>query len=508
MVQLAFIKRNTYQDSVRLMRLTERVKRVQGVVRAMAIMGTENNKFTMSRAGFDVSLMKEAKPNDILFLVEAQSQSDAQSAWELYQNALGEHKEGDSSTSSRTVSVHRAAKLLKGANLALISVPGNYAPYEAYKALREGLHVHIFSDNVSLEDEIRLKELGRREGLLVMGPDCGTSIINGVPICFANEVARGTIGIVGASGTGIQEVSVLIDKLSAGVSHAIGVGGRDLTDEVGGITSLMALDLMETDPETHTIVLLSKLPGTKTLDRLTEKIRDISKPVVLCFLGVNPQNLHGVKHFTDTLEGAALEAVKLSRGNKHSGGLAFSSAESESENALLSKLPATRKYIRGLYSGGSLASETFYILKKYIEGVHFNPQSTPSMHAIVDMGSDEFTQGRPHPMIDPSYRTERLLKEWNDPEVAIILLDVVLGYGSHENPAAPLADSVIRAREKYNDNVIVIASVCGTERDPQQLSAQETQLREAGVLVYPTNARAAEAAVHYLSICRERSQIQ
>ncbi len=508
MVQLAFIKKNSYQDSVKLMRLTEQIKKAPGVIRAAAIMGTENNKATVSRAGFDHSLMKEAKPNDILFLVEAENESDAQSAWASYQAALDEHTQADSSIASGAISVRKAKKLLNDANLVLISVPGNYATYEAYRALREGMHVHIFSDNISLENEIKLKKLGHEKGLLVMGPDCGTSIINGVPICFANEVARGHIGIIGASGTGIQQVSALIDRLGAGISHAIGVGGRDLTDAVGGITSLMALELLEEDPETQTIVLLSKLPGTQTLDRLMEKVENLSKPVILCFVGVNPESLKGAKHFAETLEEAALKAVRLTTGRQDCEKLTFRNngdTETAFEEAIILEIPEERKYIRGLYSGGSLAGEAFYILKKNLEAVEFNSGATSAAHAVIDMGDDEFTQGRPHPMIDPSYRAERLFEEWQNPEVAVILVDIVLGHGSHENPAAPVAEAVTRARKHHGDKVIVIASVCGTDKDPQGLLSQETLLKDAGVLVCPTNALAAETAGRLLHIRQERS---
>src|SRR5580704_9603583 len=96
----------------------------------------------------------------------------------------------------------------------------------------------IFSDNVPIAEEASLKHEARERGLMVMGPDCGTAIIGGVPLAFANAVPRGDIGIIGASGTGIQEVSTLIARAGRGVRHAIGTGGRDMHAEVGGLTTL------------------------------------------------------------------------------------------------------------------------------------------------------------------------------------------------------------------------------------------------------------------------------
>jgi len=497
------VRKNSYQDSVKLMRISQLVKASPGVLGASAIMGTDNNKRTLIRGGFDPALMTGAGPSDILVLVDASTEELAEGALDRYFALLDENAAtgADRKTAVRTMKAACAA--LSGANIAFISVPGEFAAYEAHKALRAGLHVHLFSDNVPIEDEIRLKELGRRLGLLVMGPDCGTALIGGAPLGFANVVARGPIGIVGASGTGVQQVAVLVDRCGSGISHAIGLGGRDLSDRVGGISALMALDALEQDQATRVIVVISKPPESATGEKILKRIRACGKPVVVAFLGGDPALLKSAEHGAETLEEAARMALELAGVQRPPG--------EEAEARLLALIDGRPKVgaregssLRGLFTGGSLAEEARLILAAMLGPLQSNGSKNPAWmvagsdllegDAIIDMGDDEFTVGRPHPMIDPSYRAERLFKEWSDPRVAVILCDLVLGYGSHPSPATPVAEAVERARSVYGDVVTVVASVCGTEGDPQGLSAQEAILREAGVLVLPTNAQAARAA--------------
>lgn len=515
------IKRDCYQDSVRLMQITDQVKALPGVIRAAAIMGTESNKLTLERAGFDMVLMAQARPNDVLFLVEGEDESLVKAALSRFQAMLDEQVNRSGSDDGPR-SAGSAGLVLSGANLALISVPGQYAAYEASKALRAGMSVQIFSDNVSVEQEVRLKKLGQRLGLLVMGPDCGTSIIGGVPLGFANAVARGPVGIVGASGTGIQQLSVLIDRLGSGISHAIGVGGRDLSDAVGGLSAGIALDMLAADEQTKVIILVSKPPGERTGKSLIEKVRQYAKPVVIAFLGGDPSIVAQEKHVAANLEQAAAMAVALAAGEIASADFGAGSSEQLSDRDALFNLargkPGSRKYLRGLFTGGSLADEAMLVLERRLGHIYSNTHFDQALrvagvrkgsgHTVIDFGDDEFTQGRPHPMIDPSYRAERLAAEWADPEVAVILCDVVLGYGSHHDPAGVLADSVRLARSLNGDEVTVIASVCGTEGDPQVLSVQQTALREAGVLVFPTNALAAAAAGLIALHCCERGSFR
>jgi FdrA protein len=500
------VRRNSYQDSVKLMQLTRAVRDTPGVVRAAAIMGTANNKATLARGGFAANLLEPAGPNDLLLIVEGQDEETVETALARYQSLLDADGVNGVAAGPAVRSIASAVAQLPGANLALISVPGEYAAYEAVKALRAGLHVQVFSDHVSVEDEVNLKRLGRELGLLVMGPDCGTSLIGGTPIGFANVVRSGPIGIIGASGTGIQELSVRVDQFGSGVSHAIGLGGRDLSDEVGGIAATAALDAFEADEATRVVILTAKPPGPKTGRAIAERVRSYPKPVVLAFLGGDASLVDGVAHVATDLEEAARMAVALAAPDAAPGAAsAFElDAVARERGPGLGKGGDERRFIRGLYTGGGLAYEALLVLADRVGPVSSNVApdpvwriagtARPDGHAVIDMGDDEFTVGRPHPMIDPDQRAERLIAEWADPTVAVILCDVVLGYGSHASPAAPLADAVRTARRVHGDGVTVVASVCGTENDPQRLSLQRQLLRDAGILVAPTNAAAARAA--------------
>lgn len=497
---------NRYQDSVKLMKITQEIKAMPGITRATAIMGTENNKATLVRGGFEAALMHSAGSSDILLIVEGESPALIQAAFTNYQKLLDEQVVHRQSKERSLESIASAASILTGANLALVSVPGNYAAYEAFKALRSGLHVQIFSDNVGLKEEVKLKKLGQKLGLLVMGPDCGTSIINGIPVGFANAVSRGPVGIVGASGTGMQELSVIVDRLGSGISQAIGLGGRDLADEVGGISALMALDMLEKDEQTTVVILVSKPAGVQTTARIKERLASYQKPVVITFLGSKLLETGGQHKSAATLEEAAHLAVGLAGGIlvPVSPQPTFPTGQDPASLARKREPAASRKFLRGLFTGGTLAQEAHLILKNRLTPVYSNISKDPELkiggsksrtgHSIIDMGDDEFTAGRPHPMIDPSYRADRLVEEWADPEVAVILCDLVLGYGSHADPAASLVAAIESARSDHGNLVTVVASICGTEADPQSRSRQEAQLRKVGVLVYPTNAAAARAA--------------
>jgi FdrA protein len=376
---------------------------------------------------------------------------------------------------------------------------------EAKRALEAGLNLMIFSDNVPLEDEVYLKGLAEERGLLVMGPDCGTAILGGLGLAFSNVVARGPVGIVGASGTGIQAASVLIDRAGSGISHAIGTGGRDLSEEVGGRTMIQGIRLLAEDEGTRALLLLSKPPHPKVMERVLEAARGCGRPAVVLFLGADRER---VRQFGATpaadLEEAALLAVELAQG-KETLPSVFQippqkvQAGIEEERGRLSK---GARFVRGLYSGGTLCEEALLILQDSLGLVHSNVPLRPEGrledprksrdHSVIDLGEDFFTRGRPHPMIDPGLRNEQLLREAEDPTVAIFLLDVVLGYGAHPDPAGELAKAIQEAKRRRG--LCVVASVCGTERDPQRLSRQEAALREAGARLFPSNAQAARFA--------------
>ncbi|MDE2285254.1 MAG: acyl-CoA synthetase FdrA [Hyphomicrobiales bacterium] len=506
----AFVKTNIYKDSVALMRTAQLVVAQTGVRRATLLMGTSGNKNLLSQAGLLVSATQNAQPNDIMVVIEADSEDAAEAAIsQVHALIEGEEprKAGGATTDAPPRSIAAGIALSPDANLAQISVPGPYAGAEALKALHQGLNVFLFSDNVPLEQERVIKDLARRKELLVMGPDCGTAIIRGVPLGFANVVRRGPIGLVGASGTGLQEVTCRIHQLGGGVSHAIGTGSRDISEAIGGSTMSQALQLLAADPDTKIIAIVSKPPAASVQKRITREVESIGKPVVICFLGAAAGDTAGTSsiHSAATLYDTATKAVALQSGNPATTGTAVPPMKAITDE----RFPAPdQRFVRGLFSGGTFCYEAQIIWRQHgirsfsnapLEaGDRLSEGSASREHCAIDLGSDEFTVGRPHPMIDPSLRIERLLQEAHDPSVAVILLDVVLGYGSHENPAGVLAPAIAQAKSvaaRQGRYLPIICFVCGTDEDPQVLSSQEAALRREGVLLAPSSTAAAELAV-------------
>jgi FdrA protein len=441
------VERGRYLDSVALMRVSRRLAALPGVDNAALMIGTPANKALLRDAGLLAAEGEAAGANDLIIAVRA-----ADPAAALAQVAkLLEEKPPQQEGLRRARGFAAAHQLEPGANLAIVSGPGAYAAREARKALLAGLNVLVFSDNVPLEEEVALKRLAAERGRLLMGPDCGTALIGGTPIAFANAVPRGDIGLVSASGTGLQEVSTLIARLGGGVSHGIGVGGRDLDERVGGLGTLAALDALAQDPGTRRIVLISKPPAPAVARRVLEVARKIGKPFVACFLGSSEPGV------ARTLT----EAAELAADNKL-----------PTQDLPVNKRPGS---LRGLFCGGTLCAEAELIVGKR-DGNRF-----------LDLGDDEYTRGRPHPMIEPELRNAHIAEAVRDPAVAALLVDVVLGYGAHENPAGVLAANDFRGKT-------VIASVTGTEQDPQGWSRQAAILRAGGIVVAPSNARAAELA--------------
>jgi FdrA protein len=369
----------------------------------------------------------------------------------------------------------------------VISVPGEYAALEAHKALGAGMDVLLFSDGVALEDEVALKRRAHDLGLLVMGPGAGTAIIDGLAIGFANVVARGSVGVVAAAGTGAQEVTVLLDRAGAGVSRCYGTGGRDLKDEVGAITALDAIARLDSDDETDVIVCVSKPPSPEVAGRVLRALAALDLPAVACMVGGGVDPVEGV-HLAATLEEAALAGARLA---------GHPSEPPDPPRAGW----VTGGAVRGLFSGGTLCSEAAAILAERLGDVFTNApagrarrlEGEPRGHACLDLGEEEYTRGRPHPMIDPAARAEWLAREATDPEVGVILIDVVLGHASHPDPAGVLAP-VVREALATRPQLAVVGYVLGTEGDPQVRSRQEAALAEAGVRLAPTNAAAARLA--------------
>ena len=483
---------SSYRDSVELMRIASELERLPGITRAGLVMGTPANRAVLQEAGLLSAVPDSAGANDLIAAVAGSDPVSADAALERASALLTAPTADVSGAREAFVPTTLADALSLGpANLALISTPGTYATAEALKALKRGLHVFLFSDNVSVQDEIELKTLAVKKHLLLMGPDCGTAIIDGVPLGFANAVARGDVGLIGASGTGLQQVTCLIDRFDAGVSQAIGVGGRDLDERVGGTMMIAALDLLAADPGTSVIVLLSKPPAPAVAERVLAKARAAGKPVVVNFLGSDASLARSAGMIPAlTLEDAARAAVAITRGEAPRAGDDGSSDLSPVAMAEAAKLAKGQRSVRGLYSGGSLAYEAKVVLKRELgDGA--------KGHTVIDLGDDEYTVGRPHPMIDPRLRNEQVVAVGSDAGAAVLLLDVVIGTASHPDPAGALAPAIAQAREtakRAGRYLAVVASVCGTGRDAQGLAGQESTLVSAGVLVQPSNARAARLA--------------
>lgn len=510
MVQLSKVKPATYYDSVRLMRASQTLSGLDQVKQAIVAMGTDANKRVMSEVGLLTHEVAAAGANDLVIVVEAESNEAARRAVEAADRILTEPDRSVGSSSvieSRPKTQEQARRRLTDANLMLISVPGSYAALEAAKALHAGLHVFLFSDNVTREEELALKKLASSKGLLMMGPGCGTAVINGVALAFANVLKRGPVGIVGASGTGLQELTALLDRGGAGISQAIGVGGRDLSESIGGLMILQALSLLAADADTKVIALISKPPHPSVTPKILGAARATGKPIVVNFLGDNRAEVKDGIHFTTTIADTAEVILQKVNGDS----TAYYQLDAAEFKRLVDnerqRLKPDQRYVRGLFSGGSLCDEAMDILHHQLGRIHSNIPLSPEWaledawrskgHSCVDMGEEEFTRGRPHPMIDLRLRQERLLKEADDPEVAVILLDVVIGYGAHDDPADALSESIRMAKAKaaaVGRHLSVVAHVCGTAQDPQGLDQQERALRAAGALVMPTNAQAAQVA--------------
>jgi FdrA protein len=505
------VKTSEYHDSVSLMLVARELAGMPGVQDAAVLMGTDANKSILDQSGMLSPEAQAATPNDLVIAVRTEEEGDAVLA--EAEKLLSKKQSAEEAVEFRPKTIRGALKARPDANVAIISVAGRYAADEAWEGLRRGLHVLLFSDNVSLEDEIALKTYARDHGLLLMGPGAGTAILNGVALAFANVIPAGPVGIVSAAGTGLQEVSTLLGKNGVGITQGIGTGGRDLKKEVGGIMFLEGLKALQADPATEVIVLVSKPPAAAVADKVIDQVRQSSKPTVVCLLGGEVQSLADAPqvHFTTTLQEAALTAARLAGADipeaKQTIAAEIGAIKTQAQE-LKAKLRAGQTYLRGLFSGGTLCYEAQVIWRDEFKAtVYSNAPLSPQeqmadstrseKHATVDLGEEEFTVGRPHPMIDNDLRIRRILQEARDPEVGVMILDVVIGYGAHDDPAAELAPALKQARKIASDGgreLIVIASVTGTEQDPQGLTRTTEMLEAAGVVVLKSNAAAARLA--------------
>ena len=499
------IRRNQYYDSVFLMGVNGRLSEARGVQQTAVLMASTANKHLLSEIGIYDAQIDTAQPNDLIVAVVAETP-------DIVREVLGRLDEWleaaqESAPASGLHTLEDGLGQRSGANLCVISLPGEYAAREARKALEAGLNVFLFSSNVSVDDELSLKQFAAQQGLIVMGPDCGTSLIGGVGIGFANAVRRGSIGAVGASGTGLQEFTCQVHNAGFGISHAIGTGSHDLSDRIGGLTTFAALDALEADPQTEVVALVSKLPAARTLKKVSERLMAYRKPVIGCFLGtrLKPGGTSTIYQTARTIDEAVQLALMVSAG--HAPLPARDSYASDAASWLLRERGAwapDQQYLRGLFAGGTFCYQTQQILRDAKIAVNSNapldqrhkladPEKSRE-HTVVDMGDDYYTLGRPHPMIDGTLRRKRILSEGRDPRLATLLLDFILGHNVSKDPVGEVLDAIVEARQtaqKRGGHLTVVASICGTEGDPQDLNLQARMLREAGAHVFQSNARAA-----------------
>ncbi|MDH7486641.1 MAG: acyl-CoA synthetase FdrA [Anaerolineae bacterium] len=505
------IRKNQYYDSVFLMGVNRRISEVKGVQQSAVLMGSQANKELLAAIGIRDAQIDAAQPNDLVVAIVAETPQIVEDVLGRLDEWLQPAVEGAPVSARRSLEDGLASK--PNANLAVISVPGEYAAREARKALEAGLNVFLFSSNVPIEEELRLKELAARRGLIVMGPDCGTGLIGGVGLGFANAVRRGPIGVIGAAGTGLQEFTCQVHNAGYGISHAIGTGSRDLSDQIGGITALTALDALENDPQTRVIAIISKPPGTRTLERLIERFKGCRKPIIGCFLGVRGNLTDSATAFRPAphIGGQAStidEAVQLAIAAVGGEPAALPTLPSAEEQEWVVREKAGwapgQRYLRGLFAGGTFCYQTQQILQDAGIPAHSNAPLVQARalahpdqsreHTVVDMGDEYYTTGRPHPMIDGTLRRQRIVAESRDPQVAVLLLDFILGYGASMDPVGELYNAIVEAQQtarRRGGALTVVASICGTDGDPQDLALQTRLLKEAGAIVFPSSARAA-----------------
>lgn len=502
------IEQNAYHDSVTLMSLSSKINSIEGVEQAVISMATQMNKDLLANIGLLTDEAKAATGNDLIIALIADTDERAEEVMELIYTELTSKKAKKGKDNHQTAkTINSALNLLPDANMAIISVPGEYAAREARQALKKGMHVMLFSDNVSIEEEKDLKETGRDSGLFVMGPDCGTAIINRSGLCFANKVSEGGIGLVAASGTGLQEVTVQIDRLGYGITQAIGTGGRDLHESIGGIMMLQGLKALENDDKTKVITLISKPPAPSVQDKILTEVKKCKKPVVVCFLDGDPQAVEAAgANFSPTLIDAARKSVQLLDPQAV---IETEIAEDVQRwiAAEKAKLDDSQQDIRGLFCGGTLTAEALSIIRSTGASVKSNVAKkaeekltdiTQSIgHTLLDMGDDDFTQGKPHPMIEPSLRNERILQEARDPKTAVLLLDFELGFGAHEDPVGVTLDAIKSARDETAQAgryLPIVAYICGTSKDKQDYQQQQKKLQAVGAFVADSNEMATRIA--------------
>lgn len=497
------VRRGVYHDSVTLLRMSQAVGDVQGVQAAQIAMATAFNlEFAV---GADFAVPDTAGPNDLLVAVRAADQVGVDAALAAFEALLtaADHATrapGALGAAPAPRSVRAAAGSAPDAALVLISVPGPYVLGEAMDAIAAGRHVMIFSDNVPVGHEVALKSAAADRGVLVMGPDCGTAMVGGVGLGFANVLTPSAgvgpvIGVAAASGTGAQQLTCLLDDAGVAVSAVLGLGGRDLSAAVGGRSALTALSMLDDDPGTDHIVLISKPADPAVADAVLAAAGAARTPFTPMVLGSRGSDItSGVEQLLTSV-GVPVPQWKRWGDDPVPTG------------------PTPAGHLRGLFAGGTLADEAMLVLADRLGDIVSNIPLRPDLalpatggpglprlaglgSVVLDLGDDQFTSGRPHPMIDPTVRLQLLATQAADPEVSVLLLDVVLGHGAETDPAARLAPAIRSALSARSGGppLHVVVSLCGTAGDPQDRERQAAALVAAGATVHASNAMAARAA--------------
>ena len=559
------IKPNFYRDSLQLMKISEKLRQSSGVSEASIVMATETNKGVLIRLGFSPSLIEQANESDMIIAVRAKDQQSIDLASEqigkLFESTEEEHRLDSRDHEETIIDIDLALRKMSDTNLVLLSIPGEYVKDISHKLIDQGINQQIFSDHVPVEDELKIKKHAVTKGVLILGPGAGTSIMNGKGIGFSNTISVGPVGIVAAAGTGMQEVTCLLDHCGIGVKHGLGVGGNDPKDKIGGIMMLECMKILEKDDDIKVIAVVSKPPSPSVEQKIVEYVINKSaKKYVLAFIGgqltAARKNQQEQLSPTENFRSEASSSANITAFSRHAATTTDHHRDSVKVNSLAScvlaianvlgnqqlqkaisqiyiqpeelanllqgewsKLQSNQKYIRALYTGGTFTYEAQVILRDIIDigQMHSNAPIEQikklqdsfkgEMHSIIDLGEEEFTKGRPHPMIDPTIRKFRILEEAKDPEVGVILLDFVLGYGSNPDPVGAVIDELRLAKEiadKEGRYLPVITHVCGTKNDIQGYERSVSKLHSVGCIVMPTNALAVIAS----ALISQRGQIE
>lgn len=495
-MQKVIVEKKRYVDSVSLMGIPDRVKSLEGISNVEAMMATAANQAILKM--LEYTLPEDITSNDLVIAVTAETEEQCNAAVELVKNIIDRKDMDDYVHYNSLDEIDMTADHY---DLCQISLPGEYAAAEAKKALQMGMDLFIFSDNVSIEEELELKQLGSSLGKLVMGPDAGVAVLNGVALAAGSILKDGPIGIVAASGSGAQEVGCIIEKCGYGVSNLIGTGGRDLYPQIGGITMIEGIRRMENDPNTKVIVLVSKLADLGVMDKVLNVADNCKKSVVVVFLGSNEDLFVNHKvHATFSLEECALKAVELAGGNVSGFGMTDGEIAQLAKDSV-SKLAKDKKFFRGLYCGGTFTEEALQYFSAHNKDVtlysnlsnrycvKLEDSEVSQGHAILDLGAEDFTAKAPHPVFDPSLRLCRLRKELEDPEVGVVLLDFITGPGVAADPITAFAEECAKHPE-----IVFISTICGSYEDPQNVVEKEKLLKDAGVIVVKSNYQSAKLA--------------